>query len=37
MNKNYKSQKLSVYITITDRHLGLLTTSAQRTDKWKEG
>ena len=37
MNKNYKSQKLSVYITITDRHLGLLTTSAQSTDKWKEG
>ena len=40
MNKNYKSQKFCVCIstiTITDRHLGLLTTSAQSTDKWKEG
>ena len=37
MNKNYKSQKFSVCISITDRHLGLLTTSAQSTDKWKEG
>ena len=35
MNKNYKRQKSSVCITITDRHLGLLTTSAQSTDKWK--
>ena len=33
------SQKSSMCITIsiTDRHLGLLTTFAQSTDKWKEG